>query len=253
MKTYVIANQKGGIGKTTTATALASILNDMGHKTLLIDTDIQRNSTDTYRAKVEGESTLFDVLLESENNRIPISEAIQHTEAGDIVAADPLLRRADAILDGMFRLKDALAKLEGYEYVVIDTNPSINAMLQNCLVAADEVIIPLTADRYGIQGLSDLYNTINATKKRQNINLKISGLLLIKYKNRTRLDREVKESLDSISEHMNTSVFNTTIRESVKAKEAQATRNTLINYDKKCTTFIDYMDFVNELLNKENN
>lgn len=251
MKVYVVANQKGGIGKTTTATALASILQEKGFKTLLIDTDVQGNSTDTFRAKVQGTATLFDVLLDVE--RIPITEAIQHTEMGDIVASDPLLRRADSILDadradGMFRLKDELDNLKGYDYVVVDTAPAVNSILQNCLVAADEVIIPITADRYGIQGLAELNNTINATKKRQNRGLKVAGLLLVKFNRRTLLAKEVKESLEKIATEMNTKLFNTTIRESTKAREAQATRTTLIKYDNKCTTAEDYIAFVDELI-----
>lgn len=251
MKTIVVANQKGGIGKTTTATSIASILTDKGYKTLLIDTDVQGNSTDTYQAKIEGEATLFDVILDEDP--VSINEAIQHTECGDIIASDPLLRRADSILDadradGMFRLKDALEKLEGYEYVIIDTAPTINSVLQNCLVAANEVIIPVTADRYGIQGLADLNNTINATKKRQNTALSVAGLLLVKYNPRTKLGKEVKESLEDIASKMDTKLFETAIRESTKLKEAQAVRTTIVNYDKNCTTAVDYAALVDELL-----
>lgn len=251
MKTFVVANQKGGIGKTTTATSIASILTNKGYKTLLIDTDVQGNSTDTYQAQIEGEATLFDVILDEDP--VDISEAIQHTECGDIIASDPLLRRADSILDadradGMFRLKDSLEKLKGYDYVIIDTAPTINSVLQNCLVAADEVIVPVTADRYGIQGLADLNNTINATKKRQNPSLKVSGLLLVKYNPRTRLGKEVKDSLEDIAGKMNTKLFETAIRESTKLKEAQAVRTTIVNYDKTCTTAIDYMSLVDEIL-----
>lgn len=251
MEVIVVANQKGGIAKTTTATAVASILADKGFRTLLIDADQQGNSTDTYRGKIKDTATLFDVLLDED--RISISEAIQHTEMGDLVAADPLLRRADSILDadradGMFRLKDELEALDGYDYVVVDTAPSVNAMLHNCIVAADRIIIPVTADRYGLQGLSDLYNTISATKKRQNPNLEIAGLLLVKYNGRTLLTKEVEEDLENIAAKMQTKVFKTKIRESTRAREAQATRTTLIKYDRKCTTAEDYIAFVEELI-----
>ena len=96
MKIYVVANQKGGIGKTTTATALASVLSKKGKKVLFVDADKQGNSSDTYKAKIDGVATLYDVLLD--DDRIEISEAIQHTSNGDIVASDPLLRKADKIL-----------------------------------------------------------------------------------------------------------------------------------------------------------
>src|SRR5699024_9009601 len=187
MKIYVVANQKGGIGKTTTATALASVLSKKGKKVLFVDADKQGNSSDTYKAKIEGVATLYDVLLD--DDRIEISEAIQHTSNGDIVASDPLLRKADKILyddiDGVFRLDDTLKKLNGYDYVVIDTNPSIDAILKSCLIACDEVIIPVTADRYALQGLSQLHEAITSIKRRQNTDLNIAGLLLIKYDKRT--------------------------------------------------------------------
>lgn len=253
MKTIIVANQKGGIGKTTTATAVASILNAKGYKTLLIDADQQGNSSDTYRAAIEGNATLFDVLLDEE--RISLEEAIQHTESGDIVASDPLLRKADEILngdpEGLYRFQDSLDELKGYDFVIVDTAPSLNSILYNCLVAADDVLIPVTADRYGLQGLSQLNDTINAIKRRQNRNLKIIGLLLIKYNKRTLLSREVKSSLEEIAKSMNTKVFETTIRESTKAREAQAVRETLIHYDAKSTTAQDYSSFVDELLKEE--
>ncbi|MDD6504904.1 MAG: AAA family ATPase, partial [Lachnospiraceae bacterium] len=154
---FVVANQKGGIGKTTTATNLAGILSKKG-KTLLIDADPQGNSTSTYEAKIQDVATLYDVIIDSE--RLPIDEAIQHTPNGDIVASDPLLAKAEKLLDGdvdgFYRLKDALEELEGYKYIVIDTAPSLNVILYNCLIAADKVIIPVTADSYALQGIQQL-------------------------------------------------------------------------------------------------
>jgi chromosome partitioning protein len=251
MEIIVVANQKGGIGKTTTATALSAILSLKGHNTLLIDADVQGNSTDTYRAEFEGKATLYDVLLESNDKQIPISEAIQKTEVGHIVASDPLLCDADVILnrdvDGIFKLQDALSELKGYEYVIIDTAPAVNKLLYNCLIAATKVIIPVTADRYALQGLSQLSQSIQATKKR-NKNLVVAGLLLVRYNDRTNLSKEVKDALCQIASQMDTKLFTTTIRESVKAKEAQALRQSLINYAPNSTTAIDYISFVNELI-----
>ena len=149
--TFVVANQKGGIGKTTTATTLAGILGKRA-KTLLIDADPQGNSTSTYQAQVEDVATLYDVIVDSD--RLPLAEAIQHMPNGDIVASDPLLAKAEKILDGdiegLYRLKDAIDDFDGYEYIVIDTAPSLNVILYNCLIAADRVIIPVTADAYSL-------------------------------------------------------------------------------------------------------
>ena len=250
LKVYVIANQKGGIGKTTTATALAAILQGMGKRTLLIDADQQGNSTDTYRAEIEGHATLYDVLLE--DDRIPLKDAIQKTEIGDIVASDPLLREGDvklsSDLDGVYRLSEAIEQLEGYDYVVIDTAPALNHVLYNCLIASDEVIIPVTADRYGLQGLAQLSEAIRKIQKRQNPRLKISGLLLVKYNGRTLLSQEVSRSLNKIAEEMETKVFASKIRESTKTREAQAMRKSLIEYAEKSTTAEDYKAFAKELL-----
>ncbi len=253
-KVFCVANQKGGIGKTTTATAVASILCTKGYKVLLIDADPQGNSTDTYRAKIKDTPTLYDVILDLEDP-LPIMDAIQRTEIGDIVASDPLLKEADTKFptDGeeYFRLKDALEKLKGYDYVIIDTAPADNKLLKNCMIAADSVIIPITADRYAIQGLSDLNQIIVTLRKRSNPNLKIAGLLLVKYKSKQVLAQEVKVALSDIAEKMQTTVFNTTIRESAGCQKAQAARLTLIKYDPKCTTTIDYMNLVEELLKGE--
>lgn len=249
MKVFVVANQKGGIGKTTTATNLAGILSKRA-KTLLIDADPQGNSSSTYQAQIKDVATLYDVMIDSD--KLPIDEAIQHLENGDIVASDPLLSKAEKMLDGdvegFYRLKDAIDELDGYEYVVIDTAPSLNVIMYNCLIAADEVIIPLTADAYARQGISQLYDTIMAVKRRQNSALKIAGLLLVKYAGRSNLERTTREEISGQAKEMGTKLFDTAIRECVKTKEAQEKKKLLIDYAPKCNTMIDYMEFVEELL-----
>lgn len=246
---FVVANQKGGIGKTTTATNLAGILSKKG-KTLLIDADPQGNSTSTYEAKIQDVATLYDVIIDSE--RLPIDEAIQHTPNGDIVASDPLLAKAEKLLDGdvdgFYRLKDALEELEGYKYIVIDTAPSLNVILYNCLIAADKVIIPVTADSYALQGIQQLYDTIMSVRRRQNPGLSIAGLLLVKYSGRSKLDQSTRELIAKEASDMGTKLFNTTIRECVKTKEAQEKKKLLIDYAPKCNTCLDYMEFTKELL-----
>ena len=247
--TYVIANQKGGIGKTTTATTLAGVLGKKG-KTLLIDADPQGNSTSTYQAVIEDQATLYDVMVDSD--ALPIEDAIQHMENGDIVASDPLLAKAGKLLDGnvegLYRLQDALDVLDGYDYIVIDTAPSLDVVLYNCLIAADQVIIPVTADAYAMQGLSKLNDTIKAVQKRQNPKLQIAGLLLVKYGGRSRLEKNVREEITDVANQIGTKLFATAIRECVKTKEAQMNKKLLIDYAPKCTTMQDYCAFVEELL-----
>lgn len=250
MTTYVVANQKGGIGKTTTATNLAGILSKKG-PTLLIDADPQGNSTSTYQAKIEDMATLYDVMIDAD--KLPIDEAIQHLPNGDIVASDPLLAKAEKILDGdvegFYRLKDALDALDGYDYVVIDTAPSLNVILYNCLIAADQVIIPVTADAYAMQGIAQLYDTIMAVKRRQNPSLVIAGLLLVKYSGRSNLEKVTLTDIEEQAKNMETKLFQTTIRECVKTKEAQDAKKLLIDYAPKCNTMLDYLSFADELLN----
>ena len=163
MKIIAIANQKGGVGKTTTSVNMATVLSKLGKKTLLIDTDQQTNSTDTYRATYEGEATLYDCWLAEEKENI--LDCIQHTEIGDIVPGDPLLRGAETQIArdpvaGLTSFKKMLAPLKDYDYVLVDCPPSLGALLQAILIAADEVIIPVTADRYALQGLSQIWETI---------------------------------------------------------------------------------------------
>lgn len=248
-KTFVIANQKGGIGKTTTATTLAGILSKKG-KTLLIDADQQCNSTSTYQAQIDDCPTLYDVIIDSDH--LPLDEAIQHMPNGDIVASDPLLAKSEKMLDGdidgLYHLQDAINELSGYDYIVIDTAPSLSVILYNCLIAADEVIIPVTADAYSMQGLNQLYDTIKSVQKRQNQSLKIAGLLLVKYSGRSNLDKQVLEKLEQFAAETGTKVFNSKIRECVKVKEAQENNKLLIDYAPKCTTMEDYNSFAEELL-----
>ena len=247
--TFVVANQKGGIGKTTTATTLAGILGK-NKKTLFIDADPQGNSTSTYQAVIEDQATLYDVMVDSD--KLPLEDAIQHMPNGDIVASDPLLSKAEKMLDGdiegLYRLKDAIEELEGYDYIVIDTAPSLNVTLYNCLIAADQVIIPVTADAYAMQGLQQLYDTIKAVQRRQNPELSIAGLLLVKFAGRSNLEKNVQKDLEQLAESMNTKLFHTAIRECVKTKEAQTQKKLLVDYAPNCTTMQDYQAFVSELL-----
>ena len=253
-RVIAITNQKGGIGKTTTAIAVASILHSRGFKVLLIDADAQGNASDTFGAEIDKEVTLYDVLLEYE--RVKISEAIQHTEYGDIVAGDPLLRRADALLAsdmaGAFRLKDALKDLEGYEYVIIDTAPALGELTKNALIAADEVIVPASADRYSIQGLSNIVQSVNAIQRSQlNPDLRIAGIVLVAYPVTTNLGAEIQEELATIAERIGTRVFMPPIRRTIRVQQAHAHRMPVIYYDKSCTAEQDYMALVDNLLGGE--
>jgi len=251
-KVIAIANQKGGIGKTTTATTMASMLAERGFRTLLIDADPQRNSTATYGAQSEGEATLYDVLAAKE--RISLSEAVQHTSFGDIVASDKLMRDADVIFlqdasNGIYRLQDAItANEDKYDYILIDTNPTIDRIMLNALVAADEVIIPISATMYGFMGLADLIETIREIQKRPNPSLKIKGILIVAYKAQTIFARDVRKELAEAAQQIGTRLFETCIHESIKVPESQAKMIPLGLYAPGCTPAKDYQKFIDEYL-----
>lgn len=246
-----ITNQKGGVGKTTTAVNMADALKIKGFKVLLIDTDPQANASDTYRTKIENTATLYDLLFEDE----AAADCVQHTEHGDIIAGDPLLKEAEKHLsgvDGVYRLKERIEPLiSDYDYILIDTPPTIGILLTNALTASDSVIIPITADRYGVQGLTQLNETIASIKKYTNPGLTVDGFLLVKYNHRTNLAKELHAALHGIAERFNTTVYDTTIRESTKAKEAQTTRQSLYIYAPNSTTALDYNNFVNEFVERK--
>ncbi len=254
-KTIAICNQKGGVAKTTTSIAMATILKSKGYKTLLIDADKQCNSSDTFGASIEGEATLYDVILAEE--KVPISEAIQHLEYGDIVPSDKLLKRAEVALSGgdadaNYRLADAIDEVKDmYDFIIIDTAPSIDSLLVNCLAAADEVIVPITAERYSIQGLSQLLESIYAVKKRINKGIMIAGLLMTRFNARTRLSAAFLEPYRNAAEMIGTKLFDSMIRETTVIKEAQNAKKPLDVYAPRAAGTQDYINFVDEFLAKE--
>ena len=239
-----VANQKGGIGKTTTSLALADALNMKGKKVLYIDLDPQCNGTGNYRAKVDGVGTLYDLLVNGD------TDCIQTTERGDIIAGDPLLKEASKVIDGAaatFKLKKGLTEIrKQYDYIILDTPPALSILLTNALTAADKVIIPLTADLFGLQGLTQLHDTIAEVQEFTNPDLKVDGLLLVKYKERTNLTKEIHASLPEYTKLLNTKVYETKIREAVATQEAQAARESLFTWAPTSTTAEDYMNLLDE-------
>ena len=249
MKIIAVANQKGGIGKTTTAMALATGLSRRNKKTLLIDLDPQANASDNYKAKIDGVGTVYDLLVEGD------TDCIQETDMGDIIAGDPSMKDADKLLDGVsaaFRLKKSLATIApNYDYIILDTPPALSVLLTNALTAADTVIVPLTSDRFGLQGLMQLRDTIKDIREYTNPGLKIGGFLQVKYRETTTLARAVDDALPNYSNLFETKVFETKIRESIEARKAQAAQMGLFEFAPNCTTAQDYDAFISELLEEK--
>ena len=215
-KIIAVANQKGGTGKTTTSTCLAGALQLLGKKVLLVDCDAQCNATDTYGAQTEDVCTLFDVMTRQGT----VKEGIQHCETGDILPSDN------------FRLREALESVsEQYDYIVLDTPPQLGLALVNALIAANSIIVPITADRYALAGLSQLSQTIGDVRRYFNPTLKIEGLLLNKYKSRENLSKEVVEQLPVIAQRMGTRLLDVKIRAAMGVRKAQAERHSLFSGD----------------------
>jgi chromosome partitioning protein len=244
-----IANRKGGIGKSTTALAISAGLIKRGYKVLMIDTDPQRNTTNVYKAKTEGTATLYDIFFAN----YKAFECIQHTEYGDIIASDENLQNADTQVKpgpGMYKyIKKALREVDTeYDFVILDTPPHSGILLGNVLFYCDHVIIPCTCDAFGIQGIMDFFETIKEYQE-DNEELTILGLLLIKYKGRQSLTKDIEENLlPEYAKKMNTKIFETKIRESVKCQEAATLRKSLFEYAPNATTTIDYDNLISEIL-----
>lgn len=248
MKTIAVINQKGGVGKTTTAAALAGGLARRGKRTLAIDLAPQCNLTSTYRASSDR-ATAADLL---EGNAL---RAVQHTECGDIIAGHRALTQAESSLIGPdnsslpFILRNALVSFcDDYDFVIIDTPPALGVLTAAALAAADAALITAQADYYSMDGIARLDETIEAIRAGTNPGLEILGILLTRYDPRAILSRTAAEQIAAAARNMGTRLFKTTIRESITHKEAQMTRRSIFDYAPKSNAASDYMALTDEIL-----
>lgn len=247
-----ITNQKGGVGKSTTAYALGTGLKQRGFKVLLIDFDAQGNITNTANTE-DDTNSIYDVMLK----KVKAAEAIQQTLQTDILIASRNLTSLNMELNGPgkeFRLKEILENLKSiYDFIIIDTPPALDVLTINALTASDNVIIPSQADIYSLQGIGQLYETIQAVKQYCNKDLKISGILLTRFNSRNILSRDMVELIKETAKQINTSLYNSVIRECISIKEAQASQQNIFNYAPKSNAAIDYNSFISEFLGSVNN
>lgn len=245
--TISIALQKGGVGKTTTALALASTLGFKKKKVLLIDMDGQRDST--YASGIDTlEKSITDVLGET----CTVPDAVIKCKYYDLLGADEYLPNVELSNDvESTLLKTVLKPYKNlYDYIIIDTPPALGNLSYMSLVASDYVVIPTEPRPFALKGLGTLNNTIQSIKESLNPDLKVLGILLIKYHNRTILNRDIKDMIEDTARDMNTSVFNATIRDGIAVPEAETMRVPLIDYAKSSKPNIDYKAFTTELLKK---
>lgn len=238
-----IANQKGGVAKTTTALNTAAGLSRYyGKKVLLIDLDPQCNLTDS--ANAAGDPGIVEFLQGS-------PEAIQHMEYFDFIAGSEQM----SIFDKMFNSRTNLLKQDlkslakSYDIIILDTPPALNLITINALIASDGIIIPATPERRTLQGLSQINETISTVKRNGNRNLKTIGILITKM-NRRKSQALMVEQFQTAAERMKTSLFNTRIREGRTCGESDIMQQDIFTYDEKSAQAQEYKAYLEELMQR---
>ncbi len=250
-KIIAIANQKGGVGKTTTSVNLAASLGVLEKKVLLIDADPQANSTSGLGIDVEAVEIGTYQLLEHANTA---KEAVLKTETPNlevIPAHIDLVAIEIELVDKEQReymLKKALEHIkDDYDFILIDCAPSLGLLTLNALTAADSVIIPIQCEYFALEGLGKLLNTIKSVQKIHNEHLDIEGLLLTMYDSRLRLSNQVVEE---VQKHFSDMVFQTIIQRNVRLSEAPSYGESIINYDAGSKGAVNYLSLAKEIINK---
>ena len=248
MKTIAIANQKGGVGKSTTALLLGEGLKKRGRKVLLIDLDAQGNLTDSLDVggtNAGGTAALFDSSL-------TLPGEIVSTPRGDILPANPFIIDINLAPGKINSLRASLETVrDNYDYCIIDTPPGLGVLLMSALIAADSVIIPILAEPYTLKGLMQIVDTINTVRSQTNSALKIDGLLLTRYSPRTVLNRQLAEEYKAYAESIGTRLYQSFIRDGIALREAQIKHISLYDYAPRATVTRDYNTFTEEFISYE--
>ncbi|MCC2600431.1 ParA family protein [Sphingobacterium sp. FBM7-1] len=250
-KIIAIANQKGGVGKTTTSINLAASLAVLEHRTLLVDADPQANSTSGigFDPRVI-KASVYECLV----NDLPPREAIQQTDTPnlDLLPAHIDLVGAEIEMINMhereFKMKKMLDEVkDDYDFVIIDCSPSLGLITINALTASDSVIIPVQCEYFALEGLGKLLNTIKIVQTRLNTSLEIEGILLTMYDVRLRLSNQVVEEVRT---HFSDLVFDTIIQRNTRLSEAPSFGISVIMHDASCKGAINYLNLAREILQK---
>ncbi len=248
-KTIAVSNQKGGVGKTTSAVNIASSLATQGKKVLLADIDAQANSCSGLGVKVDEEqNSMYDILMEEAK----IEETIVRTpiENLDIIPVNTHLAGITVELNNVerreYKLKEALAKISGiYDYIIVDCPPALDILTLNGLTAADSVLIPIQCEYYALEGMTKLMETINLIQNGLNPELHIEGILLTMYDSRTNLSNDVVREVTS---YFKDDVFETIIPRSVRISEAPSHGLPIDKYDPTGIGAISYKKLAKEII-----
>ena len=243
VKTIAITNQKGGVGKTTTAVNLTAILADMGQRVLVVDLDPQGNTTSGLGKKA-GDKSIYEALL----GREPLRACMQDTAVRGLTLVGADIRLAGAVEAERreFRLKEVLGQVKaGYDFIFIDCPPSLSLLTLNALAAADRVLIPIQCEYYALEGVTSLMNTINRVKRTLNPALDLEGVLLTMLDGRTNLGLQV---VDEVKKHFRKKVFATTIPRNVRLGEAPSHGEPIHLYDPRSTGAEAYRSLAREVL-----
>jgi len=254
MEVVAIINQKGGVGKSTTAHALGAGLHRKGKEVLFIDLDPQGNLSYALRLEQGNRAlkSIYEPLVDNSPDRVQIF--FQEILCGQAIASSPKLTGADNILTDVgkeYRLREVFERYgirRWADYVIIDTPPALGILTINALTAATRVIIPTQADIFSIQGIGQLYSTIDVVKRYTNPALVVDGILLTRYSARSILTRDMTEMIEETALQLDARVYNARIREGVAIKEAQAKRQDIFSYAPTSNAAMDYAAFVEEFL-----
>ena len=249
-KIIAIANQKGGVGKTTTSINLSACLASKGKKVLVIDTDPQGNTTSGFGIeKNELDNTIYELIL----SEVSIKECILNDVISgvSIIPSNVNLAAAEIELIGVDR-KEFILKREtewikdSYDYIIIDCPPSLNMLTINAMTTADSVLVPIHCEYYALEGLSQLIHTVNLVKERLNPDLEMEGVVFTMYDSRTNLSMQVVENVKS---HLNHKVFKTLIPRNIRLAEAPSYGMPITMYDAKSAGAEAYMSLAEEIIN----
>lgn len=251
-KIYSVCNQKGGVGKTTTAVNIAAFLSANAGRTLLIDLDPQGNATSASGiAKEQVDVSIYEVLADN----VPAASIVKETRIPGlhVLPANTSLAGAEVELVSEiareFKLREALREVrELYDYIIIDTPPSLSLLTINALAATDEVLIPIQCEYFALEGLSQLLKTIDLVRVNLHPELKIGGIIFTMYDSRLILNNEV---LEEVKEHFPNLVFENTIPRNVRLSEAPSHGMPILFYDPTSTGSLAYEKLTNELIARE--